>query len=155
MPEKAPQVDVWSVDSVLNSKNLSKGSISTGLRAYPIVGNLPDFIKNRHRILEWLTEIVIEHPTNTVTFRRPGKVQGIITANPMNVEHMLKTNFENYPKGERSTALLHDFLGTGIFNSDGETWKTQNKGLSWKTLCIHRWFHMKGRFLNTRASANT
>ncbi|XXG41289.1 hypothetical protein AAC387_Pa01g1784 [Persea americana] len=116
----------------LLSKNLSKGSISTGLRAYPIVGNLPDFIKNRHRILEWLTEIVIEHPTNTVTFRRPGKVQGIITANPMNVEHMLKTNFENYPKGERSTALLHDFLGTGIFNSDGETWKAQRKTASFE-----------------------
>lgn len=97
--------------------------ISKHLRTYPVVGNLPDFLKNRNRFLEWMTDVVGEQPTNTITFRRPGKVQGVITANPMNVEYMLKTNFENYPKGKRINSLLEDFLGDGIFNSDGEMWK--------------------------------
>ncbi|KAM0982902.1 hypothetical protein ACFXTH_015754 [Malus domestica] len=36
---------------------------------------------------------------------------------------MLKTNFENYPKGERFISLLEDFLDGRIFNSDGELLK--------------------------------
>ncbi|KAF5203934.1 Cytochrome p450 [Thalictrum thalictroides] len=40
---------------------------------------------------------------------------------------MLKTNFENYPKGDRFIILLKDFLGQGIFNSDGDLWKIQRK----------------------------
>lgn len=50
----------------------------------------------------------------------------------MNVEHMLKTNFENYPKGERFIELLEDFLGKGIFNADGELWKVQRKTASYE-----------------------
>lgn len=45
---------------------------------------------------------------------------------------MLKTNFENYPKGPRFIALLEDFLGKGIFNSDGEVWKLQRKTASYE-----------------------
>ncbi|KAJ0980864.1 hypothetical protein J5N97_009119 [Dioscorea zingiberensis] len=60
-------------------------------------------------------------------FQTPFQDYGIITANPLNVEHILKTNFENYPKGQRSTTFLKDFLGQGIFNSDGEQWRHQRK----------------------------
>nr|CAD1817280.1 unnamed protein product [Ananas comosus var. bracteatus] len=60
-------------------------------------------------------------------FRSLGQVSGIITADPASVEHMLKINFRNYPKGQRTCALLEDFLGRGIFNSDGEHWKRQRK----------------------------
>ncbi|KAL5725133.1 hypothetical protein ACHQM5_008313 [Ranunculus cassubicifolius] len=96
-------------------------------KTYPYLGNLPEFIKNRHRFLEWSTHIISNIPNNTFIFRRPGKVQAVITANPLNVEHMLKTNFLNYPKGERVRYLLKDFLGNGIFNSDGDLWKVQRK----------------------------
>nr|GEU80599.1 cytochrome P450 94B3-like [Tanacetum cinerariifolium] len=40
---------------------------------------------------------------------------------------MLKTNFQNYPKGTFFTEVLGDFLGKGIFNVDGELWSTQRK----------------------------
>ncbi|RWR79796.1 cytochrome P450 94B3 [Cinnamomum micranthum f. kanehirae] len=73
------------------------------LRTYPVVGTLPDFLKNRHRFLEWVTEVLIKHPANTIAVRGPGDVGGIVTANPMNVEHILKTNFENYPKGSAAS----------------------------------------------------
>ncbi|KAL3637105.1 hypothetical protein CASFOL_019404 [Castilleja foliolosa] len=101
-----------------------------GFKIYPLLGTLPDFLRNRHRFLEWSTEILSGCPTNTSVFRRPGKVHGIITANPLLVEHMLKSNFDNYPKGVRFRELLHDFLGTGIFNSDEELWKIQRKTAS-------------------------
>nr|CAD1817273.1 unnamed protein product [Ananas comosus var. bracteatus] len=98
-----------------------------GLKPYPILGYLPQFIKNRHRFLEWTTEILLASPTRTMVFRSLGQASGVITANPANVEHMLKINFKNYPKGERSLALFEDFFGRGIFNSDGEHWKQQRK----------------------------
>ncbi|XVF00071.1 hypothetical protein REPUB_Repub03eG0254100 [Reevesia pubescens] len=103
-----------------------------GFKVYPILGTLPDFLRNRHRFLDWTTEILNRSPTNTSVFVRPGKVHGVITANPLNVEHVLKTNFENYPKGERFIFLLKDFLGQGIFNSDGELWKIQRKTASYE-----------------------
>ncbi|XP_057820209.1 cytochrome P450 94A2 [Cryptomeria japonica] len=99
---------------------------------YPIVGCAYDFFKNRHRFLQWFTEIMEKMPTNTFKLERPGGVRDIMIANPANVEHMLKTNFENYPKGERYTTLLHDFLGRGIFNVDGELWKMQRKTASYE-----------------------
>ncbi|XP_062029813.1 cytochrome P450 CYP94D108-like [Rosa rugosa] len=108
-----------------------KKSIHTGFKIYPILGSLPGFLKNRHRFLDWTTEILRNCPTNTAVFFRPGKINGIITANPSNVEHMLKTNFENYPKGELFIYLLRDFLGGGIFNADGELWKVQRKTASY------------------------
>lgn len=105
----------------------------TGITNYPIVGALPEFLINRNRFLQWSTEILASKcPTNTAIFHRPYNFNGIMTANPLNVEHMLKTNFENYPKGDRYTTILSDFLGSGIFNSDGEIWRRQRKTASYE-----------------------
>ncbi|KAJ6756531.1 CYTOCHROME P450 FAMILY PROTEIN-RELATED [Salix purpurea] len=109
-----------------------KKPASKGFKAYPIVGALPEFVRNRHRFLEWTTETLSHCPANTAVFHRPGKVHGIITASPLNVEYILKTNFENYPKGDRFIKLLEDFLGRGIFNSDGELWRVQRKTASYE-----------------------
>ncbi|KAF3442181.1 hypothetical protein FNV43_RR16097 [Rhamnella rubrinervis] len=103
-----------------------------GFKTYPMVGALPEFLNNRHRFLDWTTRVLRNCPTNTSVFWRPGKVHGIITANPLNVEHMLKTNFHNYPKGDRFIQLLQDFLGQGIFNSDADLWKVQRKAASYE-----------------------
>lgn len=109
-----------------------KKPANKGFKVYPIVGALPEFLRNRHRFLEWTTETLSHCPTNTAVFRRPGKIHSIITANPLNVEYILKTNFENYPKGDRFINLLEDFLGRGIFNSDGELWRVQRKTASYE-----------------------
>lgn len=102
-----------------------------GFKQYPVVGHLPDFLHNRHRFLDWTTEVLARSPNNTVVFRRPN-ANGVMTANPLVVEHMLKTNFENYPKGIRFLSILGDFLGQGIFNADGENWKHQRKTASYE-----------------------
>ncbi|KAL6009895.1 hypothetical protein ACLOJK_000326 [Asimina triloba] len=98
----------------------------------PIVGCLPEFLQNRHRLLEWTTEVLAEQPTQTVTYHRPGTVWGVVTANPKNVEYALKTHFENFPKGRYFISTLEDFLGQGIFNSDGHLWKVQRKTASFE-----------------------
>ncbi|KAL9253040.1 Cytochrome P450 86A2-like protein [Drosera capensis] len=40
---------------------------------------------------------------------------------PGNVEHILKSRFDNFPKGPTWQAVFHGLLGEGIFNSDGKT----------------------------------
>uniref|UniRef100_A0A2N9FLW2 Cytochrome P450 n=1 Tax=Fagus sylvatica TaxID=28930 RepID=A0A2N9FLW2_FAGSY len=114
---------------IASSKKANK---KPGFKRYPIVGTLPDFLRNRHRFLDWSTEVLSNCPTNSAVFWRPGKVHGIITANPSNVEHILKTKFENYPKGASFITRLQDFLGRGIFNSDAELWKVQRKTASYE-----------------------
>lgn len=109
-----------------------KKPLNRGFKHYPVVGSLPELIKNGHRFLDWTTQVLRQCPTNTSVLHRPGNVHGVITANPLNVEHILKTNFENYPKGDQFNAHLEDLLGRGIFNSDGELWKLQRKTASYE-----------------------
>uniref|UniRef100_A0A0D9YGA0 Cytochrome P450 n=1 Tax=Oryza glumipatula TaxID=40148 RepID=A0A0D9YGA0_9ORYZ len=103
-----------------------------GLKSYPVVGTLPHFINNKDRFLEWSTGVMKRSPTHTMSFKELGLTGGVITANPANVEHILKANFGNYPKGELAVSLLEDFLGHGIFNSDGEQWLWQRKAASYE-----------------------
>ncbi|RLN25224.1 hypothetical protein C2845_PM07G26120 [Panicum miliaceum] len=103
-----------------------------GLKPYPLVGTFPHLVKNQHRFLEWSTDIVKRCPTHTMSFKVPGLVGAAITANPANVEHIAKTNFANYPKGEVTVSTIEDFLGHGIFNSDGDQWLWQRKAASYE-----------------------
>ncbi|KAI9180311.1 hypothetical protein LWI28_003479 [Acer negundo] len=56
----------------------------------------------------------------------------IYTSDPANVEYMLKTNFENYGKGEYNYNILRDLLGDGIFTVDGDKWRQQRKVSSYE-----------------------
>uniref|UniRef100_A0A0D9V6V2 Cytochrome P450 n=1 Tax=Leersia perrieri TaxID=77586 RepID=A0A0D9V6V2_9ORYZ len=103
-----------------------------GLKSYPVVGTLPHFIKNKDRFLEWSTVVMKQSPTHTMSFKSLGLTGGVITASPANIEHILKSNFTNYPKGELAISMLVDFLGHGIFNSDGEQWHWQRKAASYE-----------------------
>ncbi|KAK8453866.1 hypothetical protein SEVIR_5G356900v4 [Setaria viridis] len=71
-------------------------------------------------------------PSHTMSVKALGLTGVAITANPANVEHIVKTNFANYPKGELAVSMLEDFLGHGIFNSDGEQWLWQRKAASYE-----------------------
>ncbi|KAG9454852.1 hypothetical protein H6P81_007756 [Aristolochia fimbriata] len=115
-----------------HGRKQSSNAVRSGFKSYPVVGFLPGFIKNRHRFLDWMTDVLVLQPTNTLVLRRPGDSDGIITADPMNIEHILKTNFGNYPKGDRFVSTLQDFLGEGIFISEGDQWKEQRKTASFE-----------------------
>ena len=80
--------------------------------------------KEFDNLCDWYTHLLKKSPTGTIHIHVLGNT---ITANPENVEHILKTRFENYPKGKPFSALLGDLLGRGIFNVDGDSWKFQRK----------------------------
>ncbi|KAF8984724.1 hypothetical protein BGZ46_007204 [Entomortierella lignicola] len=51
----------------------------------------------------------------------------IVLLDPSSIQHILAKNQPNYEKGPEFQAIFHEFLGSGIFNADGETWKTQRQ----------------------------
>ena len=103
------------------------------LKAYPILGRFPHLARNGHRLVEWSVEVAKQSPTTrTMAFKAPGLPGVVITANPDNLEHIAKTSFANYPKGDHLSSTLEDFLGHGIFNSDGEQWLRQRKAASFE-----------------------
>ncbi|XP_019451284.1 PREDICTED: cytochrome P450 94C1-like [Lupinus angustifolius] len=75
-------------------------------------------------LCDWYTHLLRNSPTGTIHVH---VLQNTITSNPDNVEHIVKTRFDNYPKGKAFSTILGDLLGQGIFNVDGESWKFQRK----------------------------
>jgi len=43
------------------------------------------------------------------------------------IKHVLKDQFANYEKGDNFREALGEFLGDGIFTSDGALWKVHRK----------------------------
>ncbi|XP_044505105.1 cytochrome P450 94C1-like [Mangifera indica] len=85
--------------------------------------------KDFANLCDWYTYLLEKSPTGTIHLHALGN---IITANPENVEHILKTRFDNYPKGKPFSVILGDLLGRGIFNVDGDSWKLQRKMASFE-----------------------
>ncbi|KAM7257591.1 hypothetical protein ACFE04_013332 [Oxalis oulophora] len=105
----------------------------TGPRVWPIVGSLPGLLHNVNRMHEWIADNLRKsggtYQTCIMAVPFLARKQGLvtITCDPRNLEHMLKTKFDNYPKGPTWQAVFHDLLGEGIFNSDGNIWLFQRK----------------------------
>ncbi|KAF7015045.1 hypothetical protein CFC21_028960 [Triticum aestivum] len=116
----------------LRRQDPMKQPCAHGLKVYPILGTLPHLLKNQDRFLEWYTGVMQSSPTHTLVFKVSGLAGEAITADPANVEHILRANFGNYPKGELTVSMFEDFLGHGIFNSDGEQWLWQRKAASYE-----------------------
>ncbi|KAM1007598.1 hypothetical protein ACFX2I_004153 [Malus domestica] len=96
-------------------------------KSYPIIGTFPSLYKNHRRRLPWFTDLLRTSPSNTFTLHHSLGRRFVVTANPSVVQHILKTNFPNYQKGETFRTTLADLLGDGIFNADGDNWKFQRQ----------------------------
>ncbi|KAG0555841.1 hypothetical protein M758_11G006400 [Ceratodon purpureus] len=99
---------------------------NTGPKVFPVVGCLPQMLMNGNRLYDWTTEELKKTPTMTMRVSVPG-MEYVETGNPANLEHILKTNFQDYPKGNFFSSFFTDLLGLGIFNADGRLWKVQRR----------------------------
>lgn len=96
--------------------------------SYPVVGNLIGFLRNRHRFHDYVADLLSSTPHLTLQVNGfLGLSHGVCTADPADIDHILHCNFDNYVKGSRFHSVLHDLLGHGIFNVDGELWSAQRK----------------------------
>src|SRR5579863_2939534 len=64
---------------------------------------------------------------DTFRFYFGGVKEAIVTTNPVVIQHVLKTNAENYHKSEIQTKRMGHFLGKGLLTSHGEVWRTQRR----------------------------
>ncbi|KAH7446258.1 hypothetical protein KP509_01G048000, partial [Ceratopteris richardii] len=95
-------------------------------RTWPLFGAQWEAMANMHQMHCWFQSFFTSSH-RTVTLRTfAGRIM-YLTVDPVNVHYILKDKFQNYPKGERVHSVLHDFMGDGIFNSDGKIWRKHRK----------------------------
>jgi len=64
---------------------------------------------------------------DTFRFYLGGIKEAIVTIDPSVIQHVLKTNAENYRKSEIQVKRMGHFLGKGLLTTEGEAWKTQRR----------------------------
>src|ERR1700758_1076399 len=64
---------------------------------------------------------------DTFRFYFGGVKEAIVTTNPAVIQHVLKTNAENYQKSEIQVKRMGHFLGKGLLTTHGEVWRTQRR----------------------------
>jgi len=99
---------------------------------YPILGNTIEFVSSA----DILPDFCLKHsringfksswPLSILNFG-PLRTGGFVLTTPDCVKHVLKDRFERYEKTKAIQETLSDFLGNGIFTSDGATWLLHRK----------------------------
>jgi cytochrome P450 len=79
--------------------------------------------RNPVQVLTKYTELHGE----TFRFYFGGVKEAIVTINPVVIQHVLKTNSENYYKSEIQKQRMGHFLGKGLLTTEGEAWRTQRR----------------------------
>jgi cytochrome P450 len=64
---------------------------------------------------------------DTFKFYLGGLKEAIVTTNPTVIQHVLKTNAENYQKSDIQVKRMGHFLGKGLLTTHGEAWRTQRR----------------------------
>lgn len=103
-----------------------------GLPVWPVFGMLPSLAFGLNdNFYEWITEVLCRQH-GTFRFKGPWftNLNCIITSDPRNLEHLLKTKFSIFPKGPYFHDTVKDLLGDGIFSADDEQWQRQRKTAS-------------------------
>jgi cytochrome P450 len=81
-------------------------------------------LKEFDKLFDAHVKYALAHRTSRLVF--PGHNE-IWTADPAVIEHILKTSFSKYNKGDFNYQIMKDLFGDGIFATDGEKWRHQRK----------------------------
>jgi cytochrome P450 len=79
-----------------------------------------------HNPVRVLTKYIALHG-ETFRFYFGGVKEAMVTINPVVIQHVLKTNSENYHKSEIQKKRMGHFLGKGLLTTEGEAWRTQRR----------------------------
>jgi cytochrome P450 len=64
---------------------------------------------------------------DTFRFYLGGLKEAIVTIDPAVIQHVLKTNADNYQKSDIQVKRMGHFLGKGLLTTHGEAWRTQRR----------------------------
>ncbi|KAJ6328488.1 hypothetical protein OIU77_010224 [Salix suchowensis] len=95
----------------------------------PVNGTIFSRIFYFNRLYDYQTDVAKKQKT----FRLLGPGQSeLYTTDIRNIEHVLKTKFDNYTKGKYNQDIATDLFGNGIFAVDGDKWRQQRKLASYE-----------------------
>ncbi|KAH9319219.1 hypothetical protein KI387_020988, partial [Taxus chinensis] len=109
-------------------RTISKSSLPLN---WPVVGMLPSVLWNIANVYDYGTKIVIDNG-GTLKFSGPWMAKDffeVVTSTPANLEHILKNDFPNFPRGPYFKAVFFDIFGDGLFTADHELWRRQRKAV--------------------------
>lgn len=90
----------------------------------PVAGTVFGQVFYFNRLHDYLAELGKKHRT----FRLLAPDQSeLYTTDIQNIEHVLKTSFHKYSKGQYNVDIVTDLFGQGIFIADGVKWRQQRK----------------------------
>ncbi len=98
-------------------------------QSLPAVPRFRCFLDSRamaHNPIQVLSKYIELHG-DTFRFYFGGLKEAIVTTNPAVIQHVLKTNSENYYKSEIQKKRMGHFLGKGLLTTEGEAWRTQRR----------------------------
>src|ERR1700743_458391 len=104
------------------SPSTSPASIPTVPRLRCLADSV-EMASNPVQVLARYNEIYGE----TFRFYIGGLKEAIVTIDPNVIQHVLKTNAENYQKSEIQVKRMGHFLGKGLLTTHGEAWRTQRR----------------------------
>jgi cytochrome P450 len=99
------------------------------LATVPAVPRSRSFLDSRamaHNPVEVLSNYTAVYG-DTFRFYFGGVKEAIVTTNPVVIQQVLKTNWENYHKSHIQKKRMGHFLGKGLLTNEGEAWKTQRR----------------------------
>jgi cytochrome P450 len=99
------------------------------LQRTPAVPRSRSFLDSRamaHNPVQVLSKYTVLYG-DTFQFYFGGVKEAIVTTNPVVIQHVLKTNWENYHKSHIQKKRMGHFLGKGLLTTEGEAWKTQRR----------------------------
>src|ERR1700678_3024835 len=101
----------------------------TSGRAIPVVSRFRSFADSRAMAANPVHVLSKYNETFGDTFRLylGGLKEAIVTIDPAVIQHVLKTNAENYQKSEIQVKRMGHFLGKGLLTTHGEAWRTQRR----------------------------
>jgi cytochrome P450 len=79
--------------------------------------------RNPVAVLSKYTELL----GDTFRFYFGGVKEAVVTTNAAVIQHVLKTNWENYHKSEIQVKRMGHFLGKGLLTTHGEAWRNQRR----------------------------
>lgn len=103
---------------------------SIGNKEYaPVKGTVFSQLFHFNKLHDYHFEMAKTH--HTFRLLAPDQSE-LYTVDARNVEHILKTKFDEYSKGKYNQDIISDLFGEGIFAVDGDKWRQQRKLASYE-----------------------
>ncbi|KAJ3116569.1 Protein kinase alk2 [Phlyctochytrium bullatum] len=120
----------WDSPVLAKTRPPRKGTPGRPMRApgyVPVLGHAFISLQRMNVLNDFIHESMSRNGNRPMLIQNPRLPTMVVVNDPACVEHVLKTRFDVYDKGPYMQTRMHDVLGHGIFNVDGDAWKKQRK----------------------------